>query len=137
MENENYKKEPVLLPVYFKKIGLAVMVLAFVATISVRTMNVQWGIGQKEMFREFTLNGFILGLLLLACSRDKVEDEMTVLIRLKSMSWTFIWAVLYVIISPIFDLLFDDVISNLTGKQVVGSMLFVYLIMYNWQKKIR
>jgi glucose uptake protein GlcU len=100
-------------------------------------MNIALGIGQKELLRELTMNAFILGLLFLVTSRDKVEDELTLLIRLKSMSWTFVWAVFLVIVTPIIDLLFDDAIEPLPGQQVVGSMLCGYFIMYNWQKRNR
>jgi glucose uptake protein GlcU len=137
MENINYTKEPVLLPGYFKMIGIAVMILAFAVAISFKSMNVALGIEQKELLRELTMNAFILGLLFLVTSRDKVEDELTLLIRLKSMSWTFVWAVFLVIVTPIIDLLFDDAIEPLSGQQVVGSMLCGYLIMYNWQKRNR
>jgi hypothetical protein len=137
MENVNYTKEPVLLPGYFKMIGIGIMILAFAVAISFKSMNVAMGMDQKELLRELTMNAFILGLLFLASARDKVEDELTLLIRLKSMSWTFVWAVFLVIISPIVDLLFDDAIEPLSGQQVVGSMLFGYLIMYNWQKRNR
>ena len=134
MESKRNKKEAVLLPMYFKKIGLVVMILAFVPAVVVKSINIEMVQSQKELFRVFTLNAFILGLLFVAWSKDKVEDEMTVAIRLKAMAWTFSWAVLYVIIKPIVDLLFKDPIQDLTGQQVVMSMLFVYLIMYYIQK---
>ena len=134
MESKINKNEAVLLPKYFKKIGLVVMILVFVPAVVVKSLNIEMVQSQKELFRVFTLNAFILGLLIVAWSKDKVEDEMTVAIRLKAMAWTFSWAVLYVIIKPIVDLLFKDPIQDLTGQQVVMSMLFVYLIMYYIQK---
>lgn len=134
MESKGNKKEAVLLPKYFKKIGLIVMILAFVPTVVVKSMNVEMVQIQKELFRIFTLNAFILGLLFVAWSKDKVEDEMTVAIRLKAMAWAFGWAVLDVIVKPIVDFLFKDPIQDSTGQQVVMSMLFVYLIMYYLQK---
>lgn len=137
MENKRRKKEPVLLPVYFKKIGLALMILAFTPAIVVKSMNVQLAQTQKELFQVFTLNAFVLGLLFVAWSRDKVEDEMTVSIRLKCMYWTVTWAALYVVIIPFIDLLFTDPIGVVSGQQVVLSMLFFYLIMYYLQKKRR
>ena len=134
METKRNKNEVALLPKYFKKIGLVVMILAFVPAVIVKSMNVEMIQSQKELFRIFTLNVFILGLLFVAWSKDKVEDEMTVAIRLKAMAWTFGWAVLYVIVKPIVDLLFKDPIQDLTDQQVVMSMLFVYLIIYYLQK---
>lgn len=137
MQCKRSKKEPDLLPLYFKKIGLLVMILAFIPAIIVKSMNVELVQTQKEIFRDLTFNSFILGLLFVAWSRDKVEDEMTVSIRLKAMSWTFTWAVLYVIITPFIALLFKDLNVRLTGQQVVMSMLFVYLTMYYLQKLSR
>ena len=134
MESNRRKKDLALLPVYFKKIGFVVIILSFVPAIFVKLMNVELLQNQKELFRVLTLNAFILGLLFVAWSRDQVENEMTVSIRLKSMSWTFTWAVLYVIIMPFIDLLFKQPIGSLTGQQVVMSMLFVYLFMYYLQK---
>lgn len=137
MQCKRSKKEPDLLLLYFKKIGLLVMILAFIPAIIVKSMNVELVQTQKEIFRDLTFNSFILGLLFVAWSRDKVEDEMTVSIRLKAMSWTFTWAVLYVIITPFIALLFKDLNVRLTGQQVVMSMLFVYLTMYYLQKLSR
>jgi len=134
MESKINKKQAVLLPKYFKIIGLVVMILAFVTAVVVKAMNIEMLQSQKELFRVFTLNAFIMGLLFVAWSRDKVEDEMTIAIRLKSMAFTFSWAVFNVIVKPIVDLLFKDPIQDLTGQQVVMSMLFVYLIIYYVQK---
>jgi hypothetical protein len=134
MESKRNKKEAVLLPKYFKKIGLVVMILAFAPAVIVKSMNIEILQSQKELFKVFTLNAFILGLLFVAWSKDKVEDEMTIAIRLKAMAWSFSWAVFYVIVMPIMDLLFKDPLQDLTGQQVVMSMLFVYLIMYYLQK---
>ncbi len=134
MESKINKKEAILLPKYFKKIGLVVMILAFVPAVVVRSMNIEMAHSQKELFRVFTLNAFILGLLFVAWSKDKVEDEMTVAIRLKAMAMTFSWTVLSVIVKPIVDLLFKEPLKDLTGQQVVMSMLFFYLIMYYLQK---
>lgn len=137
MESIKKQKEPILLPAYFKIIGFIIIILALTTAIVIKAMQIEMLPSQKELFRVFTMNAFLLGLLLVAWSRDKIEDEMTVFIRLKAMAWTFTWAVLYVIIKPIGDLIFDDPVEILTGQEVVMSMLFVYLIMYFFQKRWR
>lgn len=134
MESKTIKNEFGLLPRYFMKIGVVVMILAFIPIVIVKAINVEMVQVDRELFRIFALNVFILGLLFVAWAKDKVEDEMTLTIRLKAMAWTFGWAVLYVIIKPIIDVLFKDPIQDLNGQQVVLSMLFVYLIMYYLQK---
>lgn len=134
MESKTIKNEFGLLPRYFMKIGVVVMILVFIPIVIVKAINVEMVQVDRELFRIFALNVFILGLLFVAWAKDKVEDEMTLTIRLKAMAWTFGWAVLYVIIKPIIDVLFKDPIQDLNGQQVVLSMLFVYLIMYYLQK---
>lgn len=134
MESRRNKKGNVLLPKYFKKIGLVVLILAFVPAVVIKSMDIEMLQSQKELLRVFSLNAFILGLLFVAWSKDKVEDELTVAVRLKAMAWSFSWAVLYVIIQPIVDLIIKDPIQNLTGQEVVMSMLFVYLMIHYLSK---
>lgn len=126
-----------LLPFYWKKIGLAVMVLAFVPAIIVKVLHLDIAQANKELFRLLTMNAFILGLLLVAWAKDRMEDEMTIAIRLKAMGWAFIWAILLVIIKPLVDLLLKDRIADMKSQELVVSMLFVYLLMYYLQKKGR
>jgi hypothetical protein len=62
---------------------------------------------------------------------------MAVALRLKAMASTFIWAVLYVIIKPFIDIIFKEPVADLKSQELVLSMLFVYMLMYYAQKKIR
>jgi hypothetical protein len=62
---------------------------------------------------------------------------MTVAIRLKAMAFAFSWSVLYVIVQPLVEVVFKDPVQDSTGQQVVLSMLFVYLIIYYLQKRVR
>ncbi len=137
MESKKLKNEPVLLPLYCKKIGLAILLMGLIPAIIVKLMHLALEPAPKEMFKLLTSNTFLLGLLMIAWSRDKIEDEMTIFIRLKSMAWTFTWTVLYVITRPVIDLIFNDPVENMNSQEVVMSMLFVYLIMYFFQKRGR
>jgi len=134
MENKRIKKRNGFLPRFFKKIGFIVIVLAFVPPVVVKSMNLHMLQSQKDLFRLFTFNVFILGLLFIALSKDKVEDEMIFDIRLKSMAFSFISVVFYVIIHPLSDLLFKVPIQDVTGQDAVITMLFSYLIMFYLQK---
>lgn len=137
MENKKDKKDIALLPNRFKIIGIVIMILAFVPAIIIKSMNIKLIQSHKELFKVMTLNVFILGLFFIAISKDKIEDEMTFIIRLKSMALTFSFTVLSVIIKPIVDLLFKNPPSDLTGQQIVMNMLFVYMIIYYVQKRGR
>ncbi|HEY5463923.1 MAG TPA: hypothetical protein VIJ95_11755 [Hanamia sp.] len=134
MDKNTNKKDLRLLPGYFKVIGLVVMILAFVPAAIIILMNIKILQSQKELLKVFTANAFILGL---ALSKDKVEDEMTIAIRLKAMAFAFISIVIYLIISPFGDFLFKIPIENLTGRHLVTVMLFEYLVMYYYLKRVR
>lgn len=128
------KKPAVLLPNYFKKIGFIVIFLAFIPAISKKMLDIEILIAQKEVLKVFTLNVLILGFFFVAWSRDKLEDEMTVALRLRSVAFAFAFAVSSVILSPVVDLLFKDPIQESTGQSVVMGMLIMYLIVYYLQK---
>jgi len=137
MEKQKNKNEAGLLPNYLKRVGIAVMLLAFVPAVIFKTMSIELTPSNKELFKLLSMNAFILGLLFVAWSKDKVEDEMTVAIRLKAMGWSFIMAVLVVIVKPFVDVLFKDPISDFKSQELIVSMLLVYLLMYYVQKKGR
>lgn len=137
MELLTNKKKYTLLPVYFKKIGIIVILLSFLPLIFVKTFDIELIHYQKELCKTLTLNILILGLLFIAWSRDKIEDEMTMSIRLSSMAWTFLWAVLLVVIKPLFDFLFYGTSSVFTAQPLVIMMLFYYLFVYYQKKRAR
>src|SRR5690242_8367103 len=121
MENKRNKKGNGILPRYFKKIGFIVMILSFVPALVVfKLMSIHMIQSQKDLFRIFSFNAFILGLFFIAWSKEKVEDEMIFAIRLRSMAWSFIFVVFYLIIHPISDLLFKSPIQDISGQDVVG-----------------
>ena len=137
MSSHSKKNKTGLLPHYFKRIGIVVMILAFVPAISFKAMGLELTQAQKALFKLMTMNGFILGLLFMAWAKDKVEDEMTIALRLKSMGFAFLWAVLFVVLKPLTDLLFKSSSAESTAQGLVVSMLLVYLFLYSLQKKGR
>ena len=104
------------IPNYFKKIGIGVMVLAILPAVLVKTGSVEMAQHTKDLFKVFTMNAFIVGLLLIALAKDKVEDEMISAIKLRTMAFAFVFGVLIVIIRPIIDLISNDPITCLTGQ---------------------
>jgi len=136
MEKKVHKKQIRLLPNYFKKIGLLVFVLPVMAFI-IKVSGIEFSQTQREMFRILSMNIIILGFSFIACSKDRIEDELIVQIRLIAMATSFIFAICYVIINPIIDLIFQDPIKEMTGQQLIGSMLGFYLIVYYLLKRKR
>ena len=136
MENKLNNKEAILLPFFFKKIGLLIMASAIFTGIDYKIANTNLA-QPNDTMKILTMNGLILGLFLIAWSRDKIEDELTIQIRLKAIAWAFSWGVIYVIITPLIDIIFQDPIQSLSAHQLILSMLIVYIIMYYMQKRNR
>ena len=125
-----------LLPHYFKKIGMVLLIMAFIPAIIVKYIGIELAQASKEVFKILLMNIVILSLLLVAFAKDKVEDEKTIFFRVKSLTIAFIWAVLFVVLKPLTDVIFKNKIENENAQGLVLSMLFVYLIFYYLQKRV-
>ena len=137
MELQKTNKKADLLSNYCKKIGIAVILLALIPAVIVKAKNIQLTPANKELYSLLTMNAIILGVFFIAWAKDKVEDEMTIALRLKAMSWSFSTAIFVVITKPIADLFVHDPIIDIKGQQLVLSMLFGYLIMFFILKRNR
>jgi hypothetical protein len=135
MENELDKYPKGFLPNYFKKIGIGIMVLAFIPIILFKLMDIEFFQTQKEIFKMLALNSFILGLFFVVWSKDKIEDELKIIIRLKSFAAAVMLAVTMVIITPIIDLIFHEPLGDYTGRSIVLLMLFVHQVFYYSMKR--
>lgn len=89
----------------------------------------------KELLRILSMDAMILGLALIALSKDKVEDEITLVVRRSSIAGSFAFAVAYVIIMPFIDLANNDPIAEIKGQQLVLLMLSLYLTQYYIERR--
>ena len=137
MENKLNKSQSGLFSNFYKKVGIGIMILAFIPAIIFKILNIEFVQTHKLIFRMITMHSFILGLFIVALSRDKIEDELTIYIRLKACAFAFYWGVIMVIFKPLMDLAFQDPIEDYSGQYIIGSMLFVYLINYYYTKNKR
>jgi hypothetical protein len=126
-----------LLPNKFKKLGWVVVLLAILCALCTGAGIVPLEASVKESMRHVLLNVLILGMLLIAWAKDAIEDELTLLIRFRVLGSAFIWAVLLVIIKPLIEILLQDAMVEMGSQQLVLSMLFYYLMVYNIQKRNR
>src|SRR4051812_29090507 len=108
MESKRFNKDLKLLPRYFKKVGLAVMSLALIISIWFLPIKPNRSATEKNLSLMLTYDMLLVGLLFIAFSRDKIEDEMTSQIRLRSMAFSFFWVIFSVILTPIINLIFND-----------------------------
>ena len=120
-------RSKLLLPHRFKLIGLIVFILFLGLGIAVRFYDVGFTFFQysrrandsifdrQDLTDEIALSGIIIGLLLIAFSREKQEDEFISKIRLESLQWSVL--INYILL--------------LTATWVVYSVSYIDVMMYN------
>lgn len=128
---------PGLLPYAFKKLGALVMILSILPALLLKFAMIRTPFADKEILRLLTMNGFILGLLFIAMSRDREEDELTLALRLKSIGLSFSFGTLFTILNPFLMKAFDGRIETSSAQSLVLIMLINYLLFYYVQKAAR
>ena len=124
-----------LLPGHFKKVAFGIMLLSalLVVLYILKVLTID-----KEIVETTAKSGFLISLLLLVVTRNKIEDELTLRIRLKAFTASFIYGVVIVIVEPFINLLFgDSFLSDKGVTELLINMFFFYFIMMFLMKKNR
>ena len=140
-EKKNLKKlqNLKLLPNRVKGIGIIMVVISLVLLIAGKFLFADY-----HTIRLLIKNLLLISLLLVSISRDKVEDELTLVLRLQSYGFAFIAGVVYAMVQPFANLLVESIISaekvtftELDVKQVLFFMLLVQLSYFTFTKRMR
>ncbi|NVN96485.1 MAG: hypothetical protein HXX18_14510 [Bacteroidetes bacterium] len=124
-----------LLPRNFKKVAFGIMLISglLVVLYILKVLTID-----KEIVKTIAKSGFLISLLLLVITRNKIEDELTLRIKLKALSASFIYGVVIVILEPFINLLFDGSFLQDKGvTELLISMFFFYFLMIFIMKKNR
>lgn len=121
-----------LLPQAFKKFGFGVILLSLaIAIIFTKVLDIN-----SANMRPFIESAILAGLLLIAFSKNAIEDELSFKIRLKGLSAAFIFGVCLVILNPFLGLLFDgDALSSKGSVEMLISMFLFYFLMVFLMKR--
>lgn len=137
-----------MIPNRYKRIGWMVLVPSFILGLFVRFADLQLGFleiskNNKSLLDddinltdELALTGIIIGLLLLAFSREKVEDEYIGKIRLESLQWAVLINYILLIIATwlIHGLGYIDVMMyNMLTVLIIFLIRFHYILRKNQQ----
>ncbi len=98
------------LPNQFKKIGIIGAVIILFLLLGSKFIGINTLIA-KDVLRTLVL----LFLLLASLSKDKLEDEYNLHIRFQSYVLAFVITATYAIVIPLIAILFDVLITNITG----------------------
>jgi hypothetical protein len=129
------QKDLSLLPRNFRKIAFGIMVLCgLLVLLSILELHAI----EKEIVASVAKSFFLIALLMLVLTRDKIEDELTIRIRLKSFAAAFIYGVVVLIVEPFINLLFgDSFLSDKGAMELLISMFFFYFIIRFIMKRNR
>lgn len=134
-QSEAINRSVLHFPKVFKKIGIILIVLSIIAAAGVKTVYPDVEQSQKDLFKIIIYNFLILGLFFTAWSRDKFEDEMTLQVRMKAISFTFMTSVFYTIINPLVDIIMKQEATELGSRELIIFMLMLYIVFYTLQKR--
>ncbi|MEM9823611.1 MAG: hypothetical protein AAF985_21175 [Bacteroidota bacterium] len=135
--NSVKKMEKLQLPNSFKKIGigLALFSLLFLL-VNKFTFN-------SPDFRTAIKYGLLLGMLLISVSKEQIEDELMVKLRMQAYRLAFIFGVFLTLIQPFInyfvDYLFDPsgaVIQDTGNFEILWILLSVQVIYFEVLKRM-
>ena len=122
----------------WKRVGLLLSLGAFATLVIIKFFEGDF------LVHKFVLKRVLLiGLLIISLSKDKVEDEMIVSLRAKSLSLAFVLAVVYAIIQPFINVLvfyvvdYKDISNTFSYFQVLFFMLFIQILFFEVLKRNR
>jgi len=120
-----------LLPHSFKLIGRGVMLLG--AIIISITYKVDLG-KYNSISSKVLLDVIIIGLLLFTFAKEKIEDELLMLIRLQSAAYALIFSVLFTVMLPLIIFVIDSRDINVPDLAIIILSLFVYHSIFTFKK---
>ena len=133
MQSDN--NELRLLPNKTKKYGWILLGVTIVFAVLGMTDVLPFGDAAEKNVAE---NLLLFSLLLLAVSKDKIEDEMTIKLRMQAFASSFIFGVVFVIIMPYINYLFDgEFFVNKGAFELLLTMLIFFFITHYFGKKNR
>jgi len=124
----NPSKDLKLLPHHFRKYAFSLLVATVLFSMLplLKLVSIDKNIGFLII-----KSGFLTAFLLLALTKEKMEDERTIRLRVLSFSGAFIMGVVSGITEPLINLLIDgSFISTRGTMELLISMFVFYFITY-------
>lgn len=133
----NYSQQEIrLLPRMYKYASYVILCVSILLMI---TTKVGWVSVEAELVKTIFKSGVLASLLLLALTRDNMEDELTLRIRIKAFAIAFIFGVTYVVAMPFVNLVFDGefIAEDIGTAGLLIAMFVFYFGMFNLMKRNR
>lgn len=125
------------LPHSFKKIGIAITICSFLAMF----LN-KFTFDQPE-YRLIAKYGLLVGLLLVSISKEKIEDELVIKIRMESYTFAFVVGVAYALFLPFVDYMIDAFfrakeasLDEMGDFEILWILLSFQVLCFEYLKKL-
>jgi hypothetical protein len=128
------------LPNFYIKIGVSI-IAASLFFMFVRAFVLE---GDTEWLKLLLQKALLVGMLIMSISKDKIEDEMTIQLRVQSYMIAFICGVVYALVMPYVEFGVSNIVNSggeaykdLGDFQVLLFMLMIQLMFYHNLKRYR
>jgi|GEM_PF-765985 len=123
-----------LLPTPYRKIALGLLILSVLFVVVTKTEML---LIDRGTVKTISMTGILVSLLVLALTKNKIEDELTSRIRLRAFAGSFIFGVGYTIVWPYVNIIFRDSFFSEKGSTelLLAMFIFYFLIFYSMLKK--
>lgn len=124
------------LPNSFKKVGIGIILISVIAIIGIKL-----SIDTPDL-KKIAMYGVLLGLLVISISKEKIEDELIINLRMQSYAVAFIAGVFIILTNPLFHYLahtlFEKQQENYQGMgdwQILWILLSIQVFYFELLKR--
>ncbi|MFC6858697.1 hypothetical protein [Zunongwangia atlantica] len=129
MESSDIK----LLPHKFKIVGYVLLTISilFFGIAVTEIISVE-----KKITKNIFFDLILIAFLILALSKEKIEDERSMKLRLVAFAATFLYGVLFAVVSPFVSILFHGSFeTDINASQLLFTMFLWYFGVFYFMKK--
>ena len=137
-EKRRMDKMHLQLPHIYKKVGIVTFSVSMLILLSAKFID-----GEIETFKMVLRQLVIASMLVIAISKEKVEDEMIMKIRHRAFTISFIWTVIYTLVQPYINYVVALVVRPERAAYeefgtfiILWFMLAIYLLYFHVMKRI-
>lgn len=130
------KLQRMQLPFSYKKIGFGLAIISLVMIIANKLFL------QSDYLLMFVKYGLLIGMLIYSISKEKMEDELIINLRMQSYSFSFITAVVTLLAQPILnyasDMVKEDNKPNFESYEYFEILLILFclqIFFFEFQKR--
>ena len=127
------------LPYKFKIYGLVVFIVSMISSILLEIYLE--GYKYNDLIKRIVISTAILGLLIISISREKIEDELILKLRMQSYNYAVIGAVIVYLTMPFINLAIVASFSSIPKMDgskdvaVLGLLLTIQILAFRKLKK--